>query len=133
MKKSLYKINLINLVVLIALKIGDFSMSKFKLGSTYQIFTVSSDFMKKDSGHNKLDDLCKKHSIPISVKYEKRPIPAPYLGKGEKIFLTQLFTTPKKLEHSIDLICSDFEIKHIPPKGTEILLFLSVFPLQGVP
>ena len=93
-------------------------MSKFKLGSTYQVFTVSSDFMKKDSGHNKLADLCKKNSIPISVKYEKRPIPAPYLGKGEKIFLTQQFTTPKKLEHSIDLICSDFEIKHIKTKPT---------------
>lgn len=93
-------------------------MSNFKLGSTYQVFTVSSDFIKNNSGHQKIADLCKENSIPISVKYEKKPIPAPYLGKGEKIFLTQQFRTPKRLERSIDLICSDYGIKHIKTKPT---------------
>lgn len=93
-------------------------MSKLGIGSTYQVFTVSSDFIKDNAGHQKLTDFCNKNAIPISVKYEKKPIPAPYLGKGEKIFMTQQFTSPKKLEHSIDLICNNFGVKHIKTKPT---------------
>ena len=98
-------------------------MNNVSFGSTYKVYLVSSDLNKDNKGHSILSDYCKKNAISQETQIQRKPILAPQLGKNEKIFVTTTISSPRTNDHAIDMICKNYDLKHVKinPKDNSII------------
>ncbi|MBQ9246723.1 hypothetical protein IJ182_10705 [bacterium] len=87
-------------------------MNPVSFGSVYKIYLVSSDIRNNNQGHSILDEYCKKNNLQTSTKTEKRPKYSLKFGEDEFIFKTTTINAEREQDHSIDMICNNYKIKH---------------------
>ena len=87
-------------------------MNPVSFGSVYKVYRVASDLNKREDGHSVLQDYCLQNNIYGKSFFYPKPKPAKFLGKGEKLFQTTIISAPPELDHSIDMICNNYQIKH---------------------